>query len=102
MKQADPFVLTLNGGSSSIKFALYEMGNPLRRILDGKIDRIGLNGTNLIVNKSTGQPQDNLSLDVKNYGTTVDFLLEWLAALPMFTSEGEALQIELIPFVLPT
>jgi acetate kinase len=34
--------LTINGGSSSIKFALYQPGEPLERRLYGKIDRIGL------------------------------------------------------------
>ena len=40
-------ILTINGGSSSIKFALYEAGEPLKRGLYGKVDRIGLSGTNL-------------------------------------------------------
>ena len=33
-------VLTINGGSSSIKFALYRTNEPLTRILYGNIDRI--------------------------------------------------------------
>jgi len=32
MKPADARILTINGGSSSIKFALYEAGEPLTRI----------------------------------------------------------------------
>ena len=35
-------ILTINGGSSSIKFALFEDRDPLQRILHGEIDRIGL------------------------------------------------------------
>ena len=35
-------ILTINGGSSSIKFALFEAGDALRRILEGRIERIGL------------------------------------------------------------
>ena len=35
MKPADPRILTINGGSSSIKFALFEAGDSLRRILEG-------------------------------------------------------------------
>ena len=41
MKPANPRILTINGGSSSIKFALFEAGESVRRILDGGIDRIG-------------------------------------------------------------
>jgi acetate kinase len=35
-------ILTVNGGSSSIKFALFEAGDGLQRILKGSIERIGL------------------------------------------------------------
>ena len=42
MKSANPRILTINGGSSSIKFALFEAGDSLRRIMEGGIDRIGL------------------------------------------------------------
>jgi len=42
MKPADPRILTINGGSSSIKFALFDAANSLRRILKGGIERIGL------------------------------------------------------------
>ncbi len=34
-------ILTLNAGSSSVKFALFESGDPLTRLLSGKVDRIG-------------------------------------------------------------
>jgi len=43
MKPPNSGILTINGGSSSIKFALYRDGEPLKRGLYGKIDRIGLN-----------------------------------------------------------
>jgi len=35
-------ILTMNGGSFSIKSALYEAGETPTRLLQGKIDRIGL------------------------------------------------------------
>ena len=61
MKPANPRILTINGGSSSIKFALYQVGEPLKRGLYGKVDRIGLSGTNLTFNdparKQPEQPQ---------------------------------------------
>lgn len=37
-------ILALNGGSSSIRFALYEEAEPLRRLSHGKVDRDGLGG----------------------------------------------------------
>ena len=42
MKSTNPRILTINGGSSSIKFALFEAGDSLQRILEGGIERIGL------------------------------------------------------------
>jgi acetate kinase len=42
VKPADPRILTINGGSSSIKFALFEVGGSLRRVLGGEIERIAL------------------------------------------------------------
>jgi len=41
MNPADSHILTINGGSSSIKFAVFEAGNSLRRILGGGIEQIG-------------------------------------------------------------
>jgi acetate kinase len=45
-----PCVVVFNGGSSSIRFAVYEAGDTLRRRLDGKIDRIGVSEATFIVN----------------------------------------------------
>ena len=47
MKSAGFRVLTINGGSSSIKFALFEVGAALRQILGGELERIGLPGSHL-------------------------------------------------------
>jgi acetate kinase len=41
MKPTNPHILTVNGGSSSSKFALFEANPILRRILAGTIERIG-------------------------------------------------------------
>ncbi len=49
MERANPRVLTINGGSSSIKFALFEAGDTLRRVLGGGIERIGQPEANLRV-----------------------------------------------------
>ncbi len=45
-----PYVLTINGGSSRIKFALYRKGDPPKPGLHGQVDRIGLRGTQLTFN----------------------------------------------------
>jgi acetate kinase len=37
-----PYVLTINSGSSSLKFSLYSMGQSEALLLSGEFDRIGL------------------------------------------------------------
>jgi len=69
MKSANSRILTINGGSSSIKFALFEAGDSLRRILQGGIDRIGLPEATLRV-KGLSQA-DNVSRSVKAPDHTV-------------------------------
>src|SRR5665811_937813 len=83
----EPFtLLTMNGGSSSIRFALYEEGEPLRRLLDGKVDRIGLSGTNLTFKDSTGKSHDSRTIDPDHHGSAVAFLLDWLETQQIFAS----------------
>ena len=79
-------VLTINGGSSSIKFALYQTGEPLKRRLFGKIDRIGLGGTNLVFHDANGKPSASRKLTIADHKSASDFLLKWLEAQPDFAS----------------
>ena len=73
-------ILTVNGGSSSIKFALFETAAPLRRILSGRIERIGLSGATLRV--SGVNPADDCVQPVTapDHQRAADLLLDWLAA----------------------
>ena len=79
-------LLTINGGSSSIRFALYDEGKPLRRLLDGKVDRVGLSGMNLTFKVATGQSQDSRTIDPADHRSAVAFLLDWLETQPVFAS----------------
>jgi acetate kinase len=78
MKSLDPHILTINGGSSSIKFALYRVGEPMERTLHGKIDRIGLGGTNLTFHDPSGKQPDNRSLAISGDISAPIFLMDWL------------------------
>ncbi len=64
MNEALPHILIINGGSSSIKFALYEQTS-LIKICEGKIDHLGMPGTyltitNRVTEKKTEEPIDGL------------------------------------------
>ena len=78
MKPSHTCILTINGGSSSIKFALYQTGEPLEQRLAGKVDRIGLSGTNLTFNDPTRSERDSRSIQVSGHGSVADFLIDWL------------------------
>lgn len=80
-----PCVLTINGGSSSIRFAVYEAGETPRLRLDGKINRIGLSGTNMVVNDPAGRSQAP-RLGAADHHAAGGFLLDWLEAQPVFAS----------------
>jgi len=86
MKQATPSVLAINGGSSSIKFALYQAGEPLERRLYGKVDRIGLSGTSLAFHDPDGRPKASRSLDAADHKSAVSFLIDWFEAQKALSS----------------
>ena len=85
-KESMQSVLTINGGSSSIKFALYQTGEPLKRGLYGKVDRIGLSGTNLTFNNPIGKGQGSLSIAAADHKSAANSLIDWLEARPGFES----------------
>src|SRR5664280_2280957 len=78
MKKKRAFILTINGGSSSIKFALYRVGKIPARLLYGKIDRIGLEDSKFTFNNEKGVDQDVPEAGVSDYHSSVIFLMDWL------------------------
>ena len=78
MKPTNPRILTINGGSSSIKFALFAARDALQRILDGGIERIGLPEATFHV-KGSGQA-DNFSRSIKapDHTVAVGVLMDWI------------------------
>jgi len=78
MKPANPRILTINGGSSSIKFALYQTGEPLEQSFHGSVDRIGLPGANLTFSDSTGNQKGSLILEASDTRSASNFLIDWL------------------------
>ncbi len=75
MKPASPRILTVNGGSSSIKFALFEAGESIRRAWDGSIERIGLAGATFAVK---GSENFSRPLAVPNHTVAVNVLMNWI------------------------
>ena len=71
-------VLAINGGSSSIKFAVFEAGAPPRRILYGGIASIGLPGTRFRVESLNPAESFSRPLDGPDQSVAVDALMDWL------------------------
>lgn len=71
-------VLALNAGSSSIKFALYDLTEPLRRRVRGRIERIGVPGTKLTVDDSTGIRAEGRGIEARDHRGAASALIDWL------------------------
>lgn len=78
MGLAKQSVLTINGGSSSIKFVLYLIEMPLARKLTGKIDRIGISGTQLIFSDPSRGQQGTIDIEAADHNSAIDYLIDWL------------------------
>lgn len=73
-----PYLLAINGGSSSIKFALYQPGATMQPILAGEITRIGMPGTQLSFREGKAQKQHTLKIKQDTHSSVANFLLDWL------------------------
>jgi len=73
-----PSVLVINGGSSSIRFALYSADASLQRGIHGKIERIGLDRTALLVDDSAGKQIDSRPVAAADHAAAASLLIHWL------------------------
>jgi len=78
-----PNVLTINAGSSSIRFAIFGAGEPPTRLLQGKMDRIGSGDASLTVGQGDSTPT-RIKADIKDSAAAIGFLLDWLESQPLF------------------
>jgi len=78
-------VLAINGGSSSIKFAVYSTAELLKPSLSGKLDRVGLAGTTLSWRPSEHGPENSQSA-VPDGEPAAEFLIDWLEARQEFAA----------------
>ncbi len=76
--------LTLNGGSSSIKFAVYEPVEPPKRGLHGSLARIGLPDPTLTFTGPATDAPVSIPVAAADPATAVRVLVEWLEKQPVF------------------
>ena len=77
-----PSILCINGGSSSIKFAVYAFGPPMQRLLYGQIDRIGQAHARLTCRHVASQARESQDLATGEHALAVQALMDWLPQQP--------------------
>jgi acetate kinase len=69
-------VLALNCGSSSLKFALFDAGDPSRRLLSGRVERIRLPESRLVVVDAESGRRDEASVDAPEPSSAAAIVLD--------------------------
>jgi len=80
MNSTTPHILTINGGSSSIKFALFEAGPSLRRILQGAMERIGRPDATLRMKGLNVEKESSRPVVAADHTAAVDVLMDAIMA----------------------
>ena len=78
MKHVKGSILTINGGSASIKFAFFDADQKLKRILEGRIERIGLPKATFLVKGLNKADNFTRSVIAPNHTAAVGLLMDWI------------------------
>ena len=78
MEAANQHILTINGGSSSIKFALFDSGTSPKRILAGGIERIGLPDATWHAKGLDDADTFSRPVTAPNHKVAVAILMDWI------------------------
>lgn len=71
-------ILTINGGSSSIKFGLFEANDVLAQIFKGSIERIGSDSATLQVKGLHGEEDFSQKLLASDPIAAINLLIDWI------------------------
>jgi acetate kinase len=77
-------VLAINGGSSSVKFAVYDASTRRQAVLSGTLDRLG--GATMLSWRATEGASREDHTEVPHDKSAVDFLIAWLEARHEFAA----------------
>jgi acetate kinase len=75
---SERFILTLNAGSSSIKFAVFTEGDSPRRALSGEVERIGDPQPRLTVKRDGTNPEKSLSIQAATHDQAAKSIEEYI------------------------
>ena len=71
-------LLTINGGSSSIKFALFDISNSFHRVMEGKLERIGLPEATFFAKGIDHADNFLRCVTAPNHTVAVEMLMDWI------------------------
>ena len=72
------FILTVNGGSSSLKCSLFQIGPPLTRIVSCMVERIGFPEGTLTLTDVVGGTSERRAIQAAHHKDCVEQLMVWL------------------------
>ncbi len=75
---AQSMILTINGGSSSLKFALFEGNDPSRSVLFGAVDRIGMSDARWVMTRADGGKKEDHPVAAPDQMSAAQLLIDWL------------------------
>jgi acetate kinase len=75
-------ILTLNSGSSSVKFAVFQMGQTETLVLSGRMERIGLSGSVFKAKGADGTKLVDGAVDLPDHAAAFKTLFAWLQGQP--------------------
>jgi acetate kinase len=79
-------ILTINGGSSSIKFALFDAADTPQQLLYGSLENIGTDGTSFSFNDIVTKQKKSVYIKSANHQDAATFLIDWLEKRNEFDS----------------
>jgi acetate kinase len=74
--------LTINGGSSSLKIAVFVADGTLAKVVSGRVERIGRAGSRLILRDSSGALREETPIEVPDQAAAADLVLDRLGRDP--------------------
>jgi acetate kinase len=76
------YVLTINGGSSSLKFAAFAAADPIERVFSGCVERVGFGESRLIVRDGGGRRREARTVEAPDQAAAAGLVIERVARAP--------------------
>ena len=78
MTSSQSFILTVNGGSSSLKCSLFEVGPPLIPVVSCLVERIGFSDVTLTLTDLASGTSERQTIQAAHHHDYIDPLVAWL------------------------